>query len=275
MTIQNLLENKVAIITGAGRGIGKAAAKRLAEAGASVVLAARSESEINAVAEEIKAAGGRALAIPTDVTCVNAVDNLITLALRAFRQIDILVNNAAVLAPIGKTWEVDPAQWEQLIKINVIGPYLCTRAILPQMLDRGDGRIINITSGAANKNIVGWSAYSASKAAMNRFTATLAVEVSDTDIVVAGVSPGVVDTAMQSQIRRTSQSAFPLVEQFKKYYEEELLFAPDEPAQLILWLASKHGAGQNGAVLEMANEKTREQIAQDLGLPLIPNRREK
>ncbi len=275
MPVENLLATKVAIVTGAGRGIGKATAKRLAKAGASVVLAARTEEEIQAVAEEIKTAGGRALAIPTDVTCVNAVDNLITLTLRAYQHIDILVNNAAVLSPVGKTWEVSPEAWRNLIDINVVGPYLCTRTVLPQMLDRGDGRIINITSGAANKNIVGWSAYSASKAALDRFTATLAVEVRDTDIVVAGVRPGVVDTAMQMQIRRVSESTFPLVEQFKRYYEDKKFFTPDEPAQLILWLASKYGAKQNGAILEMVNDDTRKQIAQDLELSLIPNRREK
>lgn len=273
MTIENLLNNKVAIVTGAGRGIGKATAKRLAASGAAVVLAARTEAEIRAAAEEIKAAGGRALAIPTDVTCVHAVDNLITLTLRAYRQIDILVNNAAVLSPVGKAWEVDPEAWRNLIDINVVGPYLCARAVLPQMLDRGDGRIINITSGAANTNTIGWSAYNASKAALNRFTTTLAAEVAGVNIVVGGVSPGVVETTMQAQLRQSNDAVYPWVERFRKYHQEGKLFLADEPAQLILWLASKYGAGQNGAILEMENKKTREQIARDLGLPLIPAKR--
>ncbi|HEY84093.1 MAG TPA: SDR family oxidoreductase [Chloroflexi bacterium] len=273
MPIENLLNNKVAIITGAGRGIGKAAAKRLAEAGASVVLAARTEAEIQAVAEEIKATGGRALAIPTDVTCVSAVDNLVTLTLRAYQHIDILINNAAVLSPVGKTWEVDPEAWRKLIDINVVGPYLCARTVLPQMLDRDDGRIINISSGAANSDTVGWSAYNASKAALNRFTTTLAAEVAHTDIVVSAIGPGVVETSMQAQLRQSNNAVYPWVERFRQYHQKGQLFLPDEPAQLILWLASKHGADQNGVVLELANEKTREQIAQDLGLPLIPNRR--
>ena len=273
MTLENLLDNKVAIVTGAGRGIGKATAKRLAASGAAVALAARTEAEIQTVAEEIKAARGRALAIPTDVTCIHAVDNLVTLTLRAYQHIDILVNNAAVLAPIGKVWEVDPAAWRKLIDINVVGPYLCARTVLPHMLDRGDGRIINITSGAANTNTIGWSAYNASKAALNRFTTTLAAEVSDTNIVVAGVSPGVVETSMQAQLRQSNGAAYPWVERFRKYHQEGNLFLADEPAQLILWLASKYGAGQNGAILTIDNKETRAQIAQDLGLPLIPTKR--
>ncbi len=264
MSIENLLANKVAIITGAGRGIGRATARLFARAGASVVLAARTGAEIQAVAEEIKAAGGRALAIPTDVTDRVAIDQLITLTLRAFRQVDILVNNAAVLAPIGKTWQVDPAQWQRLIAINLIGPYLCSRAVLPQMLERGDGRILNITSGAANKNIVGWGAYCASKAALDRFTGVLAAEVADTGIVVCGISPGPTDTAMQAEIRRTPSTAFPLVEHFRQLHARRQLVSPHDVARLNLWLASRFGAGQNGRILALADESVRAQLARDL-----------
>lgn len=268
-----LLANKVAIITGAGRGIGAAAARLFARAGAAVVLAARTEADIRVVAERIKADGGTALAIPTDVTDVAQVDLLITLTLRAFPNIDILVNNAAVIEPIGKTWQTDPRQWRRLIDINVVGPYLCARAVLPQMLDRGDGRIINVSSGAARTPVEGWSAYCTSKAALDQFTAVLAEEIRTSRIVACSVNPGPTDTPMQADIRRASTVAFPRVEAFRQYHESGQLFTPEEAAQLLLWLASDFGHAQNGAILGLSNETLRQTIAADLAMPLIMDRR--
>ncbi|MFQ5612525.1 MAG: SDR family NAD(P)-dependent oxidoreductase, partial [Anaerolineae bacterium] len=255
---------QVAIVTGASRGLGRAAAELLAAAGAAVVLAARSETDLNHAAGQIKERGGNALAIPTDVTAVAAIDSLVTLTMRAFRRIDILVNNAALIAPIGRAWEVDPRQWQRLIEVNVLGPYLCARAVLPHMLDRGAGRIINVTSGAADRNIVGWSAYCASKAALDRFTGVLADEVAGTGLVVAGASPGLVDTDMQVEIRRATKAAFPRVEEFRNYQAAGQLQPPSEPARLVLWLASQFGAGQNGAILRFDDETVQGWLARDL-----------
>jgi NAD(P)-dependent dehydrogenase (short-subunit alcohol dehydrogenase family) len=274
MTTENLLKDKVAIITGASRGIGRATALRFAKAGAAVVLAARNEKAVQALAEEIRQSGGRALAMGTDVTNQNDVDLMATMALRAFRHIDIMVNNAGVLNPIGKTWEVHPNEWQNLIRINIIGPYLCARAVLPQMLDRGDGRIINVTSGAANSNIPGWGAYCTSKAALDRFTGVLAAEVAHTNIVVTALNPGTTDTQMQADIRSTPTANFERGDRFRALPRVCKLFHPDEPAQLLLWLASNFGKDQNGAILDISDQGLREQAAADLGLPVIPNRRE-
>lgn len=262
----------MAVITGAGRGLGRATAEALAAAGASVVLAARTEAEINLLADQIKARGGAALAIPTDVTRTAAVDSLVTLTIRAFRRIDILVNNAGLVSPVGRTWEVDPRRWQRLLEVNIVGPYLCARAMLPQMLDRGSGRIINVTSGAASSNVVGWSAYCASKAALDRFTGVLAAELEGSGVVAAGVSPGLVDSDMQAEIRRATRTAFPRVEEFRAYQARGQLRPPEEPARLIVWLASRFGADQNGAILRLDDDEMRQRLARDLGEPPLPGR---
>jgi len=274
MNLETLLQNKVAIITGASRGIGRATTLALARAGAAVVLAARHSQAIQELAEEIRADGGQALAVPTDVTSQTAVNSLIILTMRAFGQIDILVNNAGVINPIGKAWEVPAVEWESLIKINVLGPYLCARAVLSQQIRRGQGRIINISSRAATVDMPGWSAYCASKAALDRFTTVLAAEVAETEIVVAGVYPGSVDTQMQLEIRQTNLAAFPRRDHFRQLHQEGRLYQPEESAQLILWLASEFGADQNGAILNLNDEALRKGIARDLARPLIPAQRE-
>ena len=155
MSEVKLLENKVAIITGGGRGVGRATALALAEAGADVVVVARSRRAIEVVAQEVRARGGQALAIPTDVSDPASVDLLVLQTLRASGRIDILINNASVVAPIGMTWEVPPYIWQRNINVNLGGVFLCAHAVLPHMIHQdplGDvrGKIINVSSGAAS-----------------------------------------------------------------------------------------------------------------------------
>jgi NAD(P)-dependent dehydrogenase (short-subunit alcohol dehydrogenase family) len=269
---KQLLAQQVAIVTGAGRGIGRAAALTLAQAGAAVIVAARSAGEITSVADEIKHSGGQALAIPTDVSDVAQVDHLLILTMRAFGRIDILVNNAALIHPLGKVWETAPTAWSKLIAVNVIGPYLCSRAVLPHMLDRGSGRIINVSSGAAERDIEGASAYCASKAALERFSSTLAAEVAHTAIKVTTLRPGVADTAMQSEIRQTSRQHFPRVAQWHTLHRKKQLRPPTEPAQAILWLASPFAATVEQHLFNIDDEAFRAQIVADLNLKPLPGR---
>lgn len=272
MKIPKLLENQVAIVTGAGRGIGRATALTLAEAGAAVVLVSRSADQIRSVADQITHNGGRALAVPTDVSDMTQVDHLLVLTLRAFGRIDILVNNAALLRPLGKVWETSPVAWRKLMLVNIIGPYLCSRTVIPHMLEKGSGRIINISSRAAAANIKGASAYNTSKAALERFTGILATEVEGAGIKVVAFRPGIVDTAMQAEIRQTSAHLFPRVDDWQTWFEENRLRPPEEPAQAILWLASRFSDQAEGYLFDMDDAGFRERMAADINLAPLPAR---
>ncbi len=272
MSTDHLLEGQVAIVTGAGRGIGKATVLALAQAGAAVVLAARSRGEISGVADQIKQRGGKALAIPTDVADLVQVDHLLVLILRAFGRVDILVNNAAVIQPLGNVWETSPKAWQRLIAVNVIGPYLCVRSVLPHMLERGSGRVINVSSGAAEANLQGASAYTASKAALERFSGTLAAEIDGTGVVATTFRPGIVDTQMQTEMRRTPTQQFPLVATWQNWHDQGQLRPSTEPGQAILWLASKFAQDSNGQLFSMDDEDFRKRIATDLELDVFQSR---
>lgn len=265
MPNSKLLEGQVALVTGAGRGIGRAAALALAQAGAALVLAARSADEINSLADEIKLHGGKALAIPSDVSDVSQVDYLLVLTLRAFTKIDILVNNAAVVQPLGKVWETSPAAWHKLIAVNVVGPYLCARAVLPQMIERGSGRIINISSAAAELNLEGAGAYAASKAALERFSGILAAELAGSGVVVTTLRPGMVDTPMQAEIRRMPAHVFPKVAAWEAAHQQGKLRPPLEPARAIVWLASDFTQDCNGELFDINDSAWQQRVTSDLG----------
>jgi NAD(P)-dependent dehydrogenase (short-subunit alcohol dehydrogenase family) len=185
------LEGQIALVTGGGRGIGRSIALELADAGMKVAVAARSADQVEDTAREI---GG--LAVTADVSRQDEVEGMVETVERELGPIDLLVNNAGIGLASGLPWEEDPASWWHVFEINVLGAFLCTRAVLPGMIERGHGRIVNTGSGASYLPMAGATAYGASKAALGRFAELLAGQVADKGISVFVFSPGLVRTDM-------------------------------------------------------------------------------
>src|SRR5690242_22037 len=183
-----LLANKTAIVTGAGQGIGRAVAKGLAEQGASVVIAELNGENGDRVAKDIAAAGGAALSVQTDVSQEESVEAMVKEAQRTFKEVHILVNNAA-LFPASSVAEMQVAEWEQVIRTNLTGSFFCARAVMPGMKQRGAGRIINFTSGRALQGSKHGAHYAASKGGIVGFTKSLALELAPYGITVNSICP--------------------------------------------------------------------------------------
>ncbi len=196
----NNLNGKVAVVTGASKGIGKAIAVALADAGAKTVLAARTPQTVEDVAAELKAVGADAIAVPTDVTDIDAVQNLIQCTLDTYQNLDILINNAGS-GKFGTVVDFDPSDWDNVINSNLKGVYLCAKYALPHLLaQQGGGQIINVLSIAAKVAFPASSAYCAAKAGALALTKVLAAEVRDKNIRVTAVLPGSVETPFWDDI---------------------------------------------------------------------------
>jgi NAD(P)-dependent dehydrogenase (short-subunit alcohol dehydrogenase family) len=199
------LAGQVAVVTGAGRGLGRDLALRLAAEGAHVAVAARSAGEVAETAELVRASGGRAGAFTLDVSDAEAVHQLVAEVERTAGPVDLLVNNAAVIAPLGPVWEVDPADWWRLMEVNVLGTFLCARAVLPGMIRRGQGRVVNVGSGAGIESPPHLSAYVTSKAAVIRLSEELALETEPYGLAAFAIDPGWMSTAMTDYLASSEQ----------------------------------------------------------------------
>jgi len=247
-----MLNNRLALITGGGRGIGRAIALAFAKEGAHVVVAARTLEQVTEVAEEIKHDhGGNALALVCDVSDRTSVDKMFSDLRNGFSgDVDIMVNNAGVAESATLANTTDEL-WQKHLAINLTGTFYCTRAALPAMLKNGWGRVINIASIAGKTGAPYISAYSASKHGVMGLTRSLALEVGASGVTVNAICPGYVETEMVSKgieriTTRTGRSADEALEQLKRMSPQNRLVTADEVASLALLLASDEGRGING-----------------------------
>lgn len=199
------LADRVAIVTGASRGIGRAAARRLAAAGAAVVAAARGD-HADAVAEEIRGAGGRSVAVSADVTDPRRVDAMVRTALDEYGRVDVLVNNAGIVRD-QLALRMSAADWDAVVATNLTAAFNCARAVLRPMIRQRGGRIINVGSVVGRMGNPGQANYAASKAGLEGFSRALAREVASRGITVNVVAPGMIDTDMTAKLSEPAQAA--------------------------------------------------------------------
>ncbi|MEO0990923.1 MAG: SDR family oxidoreductase [Pseudomonadota bacterium] len=233
------LKGQVVVITGASRGIGAAAARWMASKGARVALGARTEAAVQAIADDIRTAGGEAVAMACDVSDYAQVTALVAAAEASFGPVDVLVNNAGLIDPVARLEDSDPEAWARVVGVNLMGVYHGMRAVLPGMKARGRGTVINISSGAAVGALEGWSHYNATKAAALSLTRTGAREMEGTGVVVVGLSPGTVATEMQREIKASGVN---VVSQL----DWSAHIPPEDVAQAIGYLAGPGGGAHAG-----------------------------
>ncbi len=248
------LRGTTAIVTGASRGLGRAVAEALWRSGASVLLTARSEAALAAIRagfEREARPGQTARCVTADLAEEDAADRILSEARRAWPQLNVLVNNAALPGPIGKTWDNDWDAWERTIRVNLLAPVQLCRGAARWMLEQGRGRIINLSGGGATGPRPGFSAYATAKAALVRFSEVLAHELADTEITVNCVAPGMMNTAMIEAVRRAGAAQAGAREYDQAVKAEQS--GPDggtaRPAELVLFLASARSAGITGRLL--------------------------
>lgn len=196
------LKNKNALITGAGKGIGKAIAIALAKEGVNVILISRTQLDVDQLAIKIENFGVKSLALSADISDINSINTAVEKALAEFKTIDILINNAGI-ASFGNFLELEPTEWEKIIQVNVMGTYYTTRAVLPNMIERQTGDIINISSTAGLNGNALTSAYSASKFAVLGLTDSLMQEMRKHNIRVTALTPSTVATDMAKDLNLT------------------------------------------------------------------------
>lgn len=247
-----ILEDKVSIITGGSRGIGKAIALAFAKEGSHLVLTSRTQAELEATKQETKSLSSvRVEIFRADISQPKEVKGLVGFALGKFSAIDILVNCAGIYGPIGFVTDISGERWIEAININLYGTFLCMREVLPTMIANKRGKIINLSGGGAVSPRPRLSAYSASKAAVVRLTETLAEEVKEYNIDINAIAPGAVNTRMLDQVLEAGEAAGKdfLAKSIKQKQEGGV--PPEKVAELAIFLASSRSDGLTGRLISL------------------------
>jgi 3-oxoacyl-[acyl-carrier protein] reductase len=241
---QRPLVGQVALITGSGRGIGRAIALAYAKAGAAVCVTARTSSEIDQVAAEVNQAGGQAFAVTCDVSDRVSVESMVEQAIKELGRLDILVNNAGGGLERTLVGEDDPDVWQSVVEINLLGTYFCTRAALPHLKANGGGKIINVGSGMGHQPRAKNTSYNVSKAGVWMLTRCLALELWEDDVTVNELIPGPVYTELTADIFPKNQ-AHPGI-------SSEWVKDPEDVVPLAMMLATQSSKGPTGQSFSLA-----------------------
>lgn len=244
------MRGKTVLITGASRGIGKAAAYAFAQAGANVALLARSVDEIATIAGDI---GEKALAIPCDVSRFAEVAAAVAATVDTFGGLDVFIGNAGMVDPIGHLSETDPDAWGRLIDVNLKGVYYGIRAAMPGMIAQGHGTILTVSSGAAHGPVEGWSAYCSSKAGAYMLTRAADNEARQQGVRIMGLSPGTVATQMQREIKASGINPVSKLD-----WSDHI--PPEWPAQALVWMCSPDADAYLGTDVSLRDQDIRDRV---------------
>jgi NAD(P)-dependent dehydrogenase (short-subunit alcohol dehydrogenase family) len=257
--MEPLLKDRVAIITGAGRGIGKAIALAFAREGAWLFLAARTERELMETADRCHDTGSKAQAVTMDVSNWNHVQHLMNTAIKEAGQVDILVNSAGIYGPIGPTAEIDKSAWVRATEVNLFGPFYLCRALMPHFIERKNGKIILLGGGGATTPLPNFSSYAATKAGVVRLADTLAEELKPFNIQVNVIAPGLVDSRLQDEVLAAGPLAGALFDKIKQARETGAgAVSPEVAASLAVFLASEASGKLTGKLIAAPYDPWRE-----------------
>jgi len=247
-----LLEGKVVVVTGAGRGLGRAIALRCGREGAHLVLAGRTVTELEEVAAQLRATSGvRALVVAADVRDIESTEVMAARTVAEFGGVDVLVANSGIAGPTAPLWEVEPAEWEETFAVNVRGVFLTCRAVLPEMVRRSSGSIVVVGSMSGKRPLINRTAYASSKMALVGLTRTLAAETGPFGVRVNLVSPGPVngprlENVLRAQAALSGRSVEDVRVDFSRDSPLRRLVEPEQVAATVVFLASNEAAAITG-----------------------------